>query len=141
MRLNQVITIAAICLLACSAASAQKVTVDGDESANFSGYKTYAYRPGTPTPNQLFLDQRIVSSIEQQLVARGLQKTEPTANPDLIVSYQVAADSPTQVNTTGTGGWGWGYRYGGGMTTTTVGQIPTGTPGRDIGDAKTHKVL
>jgi hypothetical protein len=34
-----------------------------------------------------------------------------------------------------------GHRWGGGMTTTTVSEIPTGLLAVDIGDAKTHKLL
>ena len=35
-------------------------------------------------------------------------------------------------------GWGWSW---GGMTTTTVSEIPTGQLSVDIGDAKTKKLL
>ena len=140
MKHKRTFVIAAFCLLVCRTATAQKVSVDWDKSVNFSTFKTYAYLQGTPTPNQL-MDQRIVNGIEQQLMLKGLQKVDVNANPDLIVSYQAAAGSQTQVNTTGTGGWGWGYRWGGGMSTTTVSQIPTGMLAVNIGDAKTHKLL
>ena len=140
MKIKGTFAIAASCLVLGVTASAQKVTVDWDKSTNFSAFKTYVYALGTPVPNQL-MDQRIVSGIEQQLTLKGLQKVDVTANPDLIVSYQAAVGSQTQVNTTGTGGYGWGYRWGGGMSTTTVSQIPTGMLAVNIGDAKTHKLL
>ena len=140
MKFKGALAIAMLCLVLAVTASAQKVTVDWDKAANFSGFKTYVYALGTPVPNQL-MDQRIVSGIEQQLTLKGLQKVEATANPDLIVSYQAAVGSQTQVNTTGTGGYGWGPRWGGGMSTTTVSQIPQGMLAVNIGNAKTHKLL
>ena len=140
MKLTRTLAIAALCLVLGVTASAQKVTVDWDKSTNFSAFKTYVYALGTPAQNQL-MDQRIVSGVDQQLTLKGLQKVDITANPDLIVSYQAAVGSETQVNTTGTGGYGWGYRWGGGMSTTTVSQIPKGVLAVNIGDAKTHKLL
>lgn len=102
MNLKIKLASAALCLMLCVTASAQKVTVDWDKSANFSSFKTFAYLQGTPTPNQL-MDQRIVNGIEQQLALKGLQKVDLNANPDLIVSYQAAGSTKTQINTVGTG--------------------------------------
>ena len=83
--------------------------------------------------------QRISNGIDRELSEKGFQKVDANSNPDLIVLYRTAVKSNTQINTMGTGGWGW--RWGGGMTTTTVDQIPTGQLSVDIGDAKTKKLL
>jgi len=93
------------------------VNVDWDKSADFTGFKTYAWGKGTPVKNQL-MDQRIVDGIDKQLAAKGLQKVAEDANPDVIVVYHAAVGQQEQINTMGTGGWGW--RWGGGMSTTTV---------------------
>ena len=120
----------------------QKVNVDFDKEANFSSFKTYAWAKGTPATNPL-MDQRITDGIDKQLAAKGLQKVEDSANPDLIVLYHAAVGSETQLTTMNTGGYRWGYRWGGGMgtSTTTVDKIPIGQLTVDIGDAKTKKLL
>jgi hypothetical protein len=115
-----------------------KVTVDWDKSADFTKYKTYAWAKGTPAKNQL-MDQRIIDAVDQQLTAKGLQKTD-AASADVIVVYHAAVGEETQLNTTDMGA-GWGWRWGGGMSTTTVDKIPTGQLAVDIGDAKTKKLL
>jgi hypothetical protein len=121
----------------CSVAWAQDVKVDWDKTANFTGFKTYAWTTGTPAKNPL-MGQRIVEGVDQQLAAKGLQKVDSNSNPDLLVLYHASTGSQTQLNTMGTG-WGWGW--GGGSTTTTVDKIPTGQLSVDIGDAKTKKLL
>jgi hypothetical protein len=127
-----------------TSAQAQKVNTDYDHAANFSNYHTYAWSKGTPVPNQL-MDERVISNIDQQLTAKGLQKVSDPDKADLLVSYHAAAGHETQINTTGMGGWGgWGgYRYGGmgGMSTTTVNNIPTGQLVVILGDNKAHKVV
>jgi hypothetical protein len=120
----------------------QKVIVDFDKEANFAAYKTYAWTKGTPVQNPL-MDQRITGGIDKQLAAKGLQKVDAGANPDLVVLYHGAVGTETQLNTMSTGGYGWGYRRGGGMgmSTTTVDKIPVGQLAVDIGDAKTKMLL
>jgi hypothetical protein len=120
----------------------QKVSVDFDKEANFTAYKTYAWTQGTPVQNPL-MDQRITSGVDKQLAAKGLQKVDVSANPDLAVLYHGAVGAETQLNTMNTGGYGWGYRRVGGMgmSTTTVDKIPVGHLTVDIGDAKTKKLL
>jgi len=118
----------------------QKVNVDFDKEANFAAYKTYAWTKGTPAQNPL-MDQRITDGIDKQLAAKGLQKVDASASPDLAVLYHAAVGAETQLNTMNSGGWG--YRWGGGMgtSTTTVEKIPVGQLTVDIGDAKTRKLL
>ena len=131
-------------LMMTGAALAQKVNVDWDKTANFSGFKTYAWSNGTPAKNPLVAD-RIVQGIEAQLAAKGLQKVEPGNNPDLVVMYHASTDTETQLNTIDTGmyGAGWGrYGYGGmGSSTTYVDKILVGQLIVDIGDVKNKKFL
>lgn len=126
-----------ILVLVTSRAFAQKVMVDYDHQANFQAYKTYAWTKGTPVRNQLW-DQRIVDGIDKQLAAKGLQKVDASANPDLDVLYHGAVDQQTQFNTMGMGGF---RRFGGGMATTTVDKIPMGQLIVNIGDPKTKRLL
>jgi Domain of unknown function (DUF4136) len=141
------ISFVGLVLLLLTAASAlnawgQKVSVDFDKEANFAAYKTYAWTTGTAAQNPL-MGQRITDGIDKQLAAKGLQKVDASANPDLAVLYHAAVGTETQLNTINTGGYGWGYRWGGGMgrSTTTVEKIPVGQLTVDIGDAKTKKLL
>lgn len=141
------ISLSGLVLLLFTASSAlnawgQKVSVDFDKEANFAAYKTYAWTKGTPVQNPL-MDQRITDGIDKQLAAKGLQKVDASANPDLVVLYHGAVGAETQLNTMNTGGYGWGYRRVGGMgmSTTTVEKIPVGQLTVDIGDAKTKKLL
>ena len=104
--------------------------------------KTYSWTAGTPAQNPL-MDQRITDGVDKRLAAKGLQKVDASANPDLVVLYHAAVGTETELNTMNSGGYRWGYGWGGGMgmSTTTVEKIPVGQLAVDIGDAKTKKVL
>jgi Domain of unknown function (DUF4136) len=136
------VLVSLLCFAVGMSAWGQKVNVDFDKEANFASFKTYTWAEGTPAKNPL-MDQRITDGINKQLAAKGLQKLEASANPDLVVLYHAAVSTETQLNTMNTGGYGWGYRWGGGMgtSTTTVDKIPVGQLTVDIGDAKTKKLL
>lgn len=141
-------------LLTAATAFADKVNVDFDKDTDFSRYKTYAFAPGTPTP-QTLMNQRIERAIEAQLAARGLTKVEGDA--DLTVVYHCSVTQQTQLNTTSLGGWGWGpgWRRGwgwgggwrggwgglGGNAITQVEQIPVGTLIVDVGDSASKKYV
>jgi hypothetical protein len=120
---------------------AQKVSYDFNKSANFAGYKTYAFKDGTKVGQQL-IDDRIVAAIESELGAKGL--TKATAEPDVYVVYHVAFDKEKDISTYSSGyaggygayGWGWGGGWGGGTTTTQVRDILIGTMVIDVADAK-----
>ena len=121
---------------------AQKVTYDYEKSANFAGFKTYAYKDGTKVGQEL-IDARIVAAIDAQLAAKGLTKSD--ANPDVFVVYHVAFDKQKDISTYSSGygggygpyGWGWGGAgWAGGSTHTQVRDILVGTLVVDIADAK-----
>jgi hypothetical protein len=116
-----------------------KVSTDFDANANFSQYHTYAWGEGTPARNPL-IAQRIVEGIEQRLAAKGLQKVDSADAADLVVVYQTATDTRTDINTYNTGRWG-GWGWGMGTTQTTVRQIPVGQLIVDMADVKAKKFV
>jgi hypothetical protein len=125
-----------------ASANAQKVTTDFAPGTDFSQYHTYTWGEGRPARNPL-IGQRIVAGIEAQLAARGLRKAGDGEGVDLIVAYQTATDTKTEINTYNSGGWGpgWGWGWGGGMTQTTVNKIPMGQLIVDLGDVKAKKFV
>jgi len=93
---------------------AQEVHVDYEHACNFSAYKTYCWASqqaqvaDVPFPNQL-MQERIVSSVEEALGAKGFNRVETGA--DLLVSYDVKITTQPQFTTyTDTTGPGWGGR-------------------------------
>jgi hypothetical protein len=126
-------------------AMAQKVSYDFDKSANFSAYKTYELKEGTPVGQKL-IDDRIVAAIEAALASKGLTKS---ANPDVAVVYHVAFDKQKDISTFSSGygggygpyGYGWGGGWGGGTTSTQVRDILVGTLVIDIADVKTKQMV
>src|SRR5262245_30835176 len=124
-------------------AQAQDVKVDWDKTTSFAGFRTYAWGNNTSAHNPI-MNQRIIQGIESQLAAKGLQKVEAAADPDLVVQYHAATTTETQINTIDTGTWGrgWGYGWGGGgMSTSTVNKIPVGQLVVDIGDVKNKRYI
>ena len=71
----------------------QKVDVKFDKTVDFSKYKTYTWAEGMRAKNPI-VHQLIIDSIEQQLAARGLTKTE--ADGDIQLLYVAAVDFDLQ---------------------------------------------
>ena len=138
MRMKSYVVVLLMTCLMSATAYAQKVSIDYDKAANFSSYKTYSWSEGTPAKNPLG-HQRIIAGIEAQLAAKGWQKVESDSH--VVVIYSAATTTETQINTFNSGGpwggyrWGWGG-YGGGMSTTTVQNIPVGQLVVDMADVK-----
>lgn len=124
---------------------AQKTSHDFDKTANFAGFKTYAFKDGTKV-GQPLIDDRIVAALEKELATKGLTKSE--ANPDIIVVYHVAFDKEKDISTYSSGygggygpyGYGWGGGWGSTSSTTTVRDILVGTMVIDIADAKKNQI-
>jgi hypothetical protein len=149
MKMNKLfietITLFAILLTFAFVASAQKVRYNYAPGTNFSKYKTYKWQrvEKAQYPNQI-LDEQIMRSVEAQLAAKGLRKTD--TDPDLIVVYQAAVNQERQWNAYSSGGgyWGWGGWGGwGGMNTTTATSetINIGTLNVDFYDLETKKQI
>jgi hypothetical protein len=120
-------------------AAAQKTTYDFDKTAPFPQFKTYSWKDGTPTKNQL-VDNRIVAAIDAQLAAKGFRRDD--AAPDVFVVFHMAFDEQKDISSYSTGpmyggyGYGWGGGWGSTTTDVRVREILVGTLAIDIIDAK-----
>jgi hypothetical protein len=108
------IKILILCALAVPAALAQKITVEFDQAAPFSDYKTFAIRGGelnsrNPALNSELVKKQIESDIVRDLTAKGL--TQVTDNPDLNIRYHFGTARKTEVEAYPAGWRGWGTRY------------------------------
>jgi hypothetical protein len=119
-------------LISCSSVA---VKSDFDANANFAQYKTFDFMPhpgGNPLHNK-----RVEAAIEQELVAKGMQK-QAAGRPDLLVAYHTNVKDKIDVDT-------YGYRYGrygrrvG--TYTTVQKYQQGTVVVDLVDAKEKELV
>jgi hypothetical protein len=96
-------------------ARAQKVTVEFDQAADFSHYKTFAIRDGqlnskNPALNSPLIKKQIEADIEQDLTKRGLTMV-PSGPADLNVRYTFGAARKTEVEAYPAGWYGFGTRY------------------------------
>ncbi|HTO88002.1 MAG TPA: DUF4136 domain-containing protein [Thermoanaerobaculia bacterium] len=129
--------LAAVLLLAgCSGIT---TSVDYDRAADFSRFKTYAWKDVHPVQNEI-VENRIKSAVDRALAAKGFRKVE--TGPDLWVVEHISLTKEKQL-TTYDSGWGYGYRggWGGGMTTATVSEIPIGELVLDLVDAKQNQMV
>src|ERR1700730_4722508 len=109
----RMMVVAVLCLLGAHGAFAQKVTVEFDQAADFSKYKTFAIRDGqlnsrNPALNSDLVKKRIDADIEKYLTAKGL--TEVSGNSDLNVRYTFGTARKTEVELYPAGWYGWGTR-------------------------------
>lgn len=125
-------------LLACSVMLAQDVRTNSMPGTNFAKYHTYKWVmiEGASHPNQI-VDAQIKSSVDSQLAAKGLTKTD-SDNADLYIDYQVSVDQEKQWNAYGMGG---GPRWGGGMGTATSSTISVGTLVLDMYDPPNKQLV
>ena len=138
MRVLTCLTSACLTLLAV-AALAQSVTYDYDRTVDFSKYKTYAWTRGTTLPDDLS-HARVVRAIDATLVAKGLARVEPSADPDVLVAYHASFDKNLEItgSTTGLGPFGLGGdRWG----SARVQPVLVGTLVVDISSARTSAVV
>ena len=75
--------------------NAQKVSVGADPGVDLTKYKTYAWSTGKPSPNPV-ISQMIISTVDAQLAAKGLQKVE--TDPELTVVVFGSTESDMQVS-------------------------------------------
>lgn len=128
----------AMALAVCNVGAAQTVSTNSMPGTNFAKYHTYKWVsvPDAKYPNEI-MDAQIKASIDAQLSAKGLTKTD-SDTADLYVDYQVSVSQATQWNAYGMGG---GYRWGGGMATATQSTIDTGTLVLDMYDPATKQLV
>jgi Domain of unknown function (DUF4136) len=102
-------------LLAAQVARAQKITMEFDQSIDFSRYKTFAIRDGqlsskNPALNSPLVKKQIEADIERDLTKKGL--TMASSGPaDLNVRYTFGAARKTEIEAYPAGWYGFGTRY------------------------------
>jgi Domain of unknown function (DUF4136) len=120
-------------------ALAQSVTYDYDRTANFSNHRTYAWTRGTDLTDELN-HARVVRAVDSALVAKGLARVEPGANPDVLVAYHASFDRNLEITGSahGLGPFGLGAdRWG----SARVQPVLVGPLVVDISDARTKAIV
>lgn len=129
----------------CATSGRVGVTSDFDHSVNFRSFKTWAWYPdqandtegGPARDYQSFLDKRIRTAVEAEMVKKGLTRVDK--NPDVYVAYSAKVEDKQRSNV---GAYGpYGYPYGYGYYGRTFGQQPivdykAGTVIIDLVDAR-----
>jgi Domain of unknown function (DUF4136) len=114
----------------------QQVSVNYNHSQSFSGYHTYAW--GSNNTNQIqnsILAQVAQQDIDSAMQAKGFQKIQESAKPDLILTANGGMRQQTSYSA-------WGMRgIGGGMGGITPQQNVEGTMIVDLYDAKTQSLV
>jgi hypothetical protein len=104
-----------LALLVPQSARAQKITMEFDQTMDFSKYKTFAIRDGqlssrNPALNSPLVKKQIEADIQNDLTAKGL--TLVTSGPsDLNVRYTFGAARKTEIEAYPAGWYGFGTRY------------------------------
>jgi hypothetical protein len=104
-----------LALLVPQSARAQKITMEFDQTMDFSKYKTFAIRDGqlssrNPALNSPLVKKQIEADIQNDLTAKGL--TLVTSGPsDLNVRYTFGAARKTEIEAYPAGWYGLGTRY------------------------------
>ena len=98
-------------LAATLGAFAQKITVEFDQSADFTKYRTFAIRAGqlnskNPALNSELVKKQIDADIEKYLTARGLAMV--TGPSDLNVRYHFGSARKVETEAYPAGWRGWG---------------------------------
>ena len=141
----------ALLLMSAGSALCQDVRYNFDKGTDFSKFKTYQWVliKDAQKPDDI-TDKQIKASIDDQLLTKGLSKTDGD-NADLLIGYQAAISTEKQFTSFNSGmgpGWGYGpgwygggwYGAGGGITTGQTSTIYVGQLVLDMYDAA-HKDL
>jgi hypothetical protein len=119
-------------VLASAAGALAAVKVDYDKKTDFSAYRTWSWRTGTPAPNPM-ADKRLREAIEGRLAASGMKKVDQGG--DLEVVYHAAGENRIGVEKLG-------YKEPDFQTEAKrVTYVRVGTVMLDLVDAKTQKVV
>jgi uncharacterized protein DUF4136 len=138
MKLKTLVTVLALALGA-RAVAAQDVSYDFDKSANFAGFRTYAWVPGHNLDDPLN-HKRIVAAVDSQLALKGLRLVAKNENPDLLVAYHASFGRNLQV-TGFSNGWG-GYRFAGNRSgSARAEEITIGTLMVDMVETATRNIV
>jgi hypothetical protein len=146
MRLCFVVLAAA--LVGCSSV---KVRTEYDPAAPFKTYRTYAWLPTAPGPEQPAAMRnpeayaRVVAAVDREMAAKKLVRTSVDANPDFLVSVLGWTRSGVEVVNYGytyAGAYAYGpYGAGAMVPVNEVREYTEGTLLLDFVDAKSRKLV
>jgi hypothetical protein len=138
--MRQTVVCAVLILIVSVTMVSAGVTVDFDKKVDFTKFKTYAWKAGTPAANPL-MEERIRTAIDAQLAKKGLTKSEGAADCYVYSHTKSSASQRVDMNTFGYGGYpGWGGWGGWGTTTVNVTNVVDGTMMVDIVSAETNQL-
>ena len=116
----------------------QKISIEFDQAADFTKYKTFAIRRGelnskNPALNSELVKKQIETALVRDLTSRGLSQSE-SGPADLNVVYHFGSARKTEVEAYPAGWRGWGTRYV---------RVPyaDGTLVIDLRDPSTHSLV
>ena len=85
----------------------QKVKVGYDKSVDFSKYKTYTWAKPAMPPTRPLLYETVVSSIDEKLRSKGLQRTDKDGDLELVaaggIGFEINVSTGTPISSTFTG--------------------------------------
>ena len=142
MKTHKTITRMVLATLALAAfASAQDVSYNFDQGADFAKFKSYKW---IEIPGGVKLDdltsRQLTAALDAELAKKGLAKTD-NEKADLYVGFQVALRQETEVTAYNTG-WGYGPRWGGGgIATATTSTLTVGSFGLDMYDPTVKQLV
>lgn len=142
--LGLAVCVPAVLLVGC--ASKPNIYSNQDPSADFGKYKTFGFQQVLGTDGDQYASlasQYLKAATVREMTARGYRES---ANPDLIVNFEINTEEKIRTTQTPTAGGYYGYRgYGawGGYTgyETRVTQYTEGTVNLDLVDASKQQLV
>jgi len=135
-RLARVLLVASVVLSLAAGLALAKRSVDYDQEADFTKYKTFTLSQENPLPNPL-AEKRLQKILLEVLLEEGLE--EAAEGGDLIVFSHGTTGTKKQVYVDNYGYGRW--RYGWGTTTATVQEFEVGTLVIDLVDNETEQLV
>lgn len=138
--------VAALSVALLSACAGPTIDTDADPAAQFSQYRTYAWKQ-EPTDAPPLVKQRIVRAIDAELQAKGWQRQDSGRNADIGIAAHVATEQKQTLDTFYSSprwnAWGWHGGWGVGMGTarTTVHTYEVGTLVVDMFDLQNKRAV
>jgi hypothetical protein len=125
-------------MLACSATSTLKTNVGHDQKADFSRYRTWAWKDDGSIHDPVW-KRRVQAVLEDELAKHGLTRSEPNADLWLAVHWRLTMDEQVYSYSPA---WGYGYGpYWAAPAMTTVYEIPAGTMIIDLVDTGKKEIV
>lgn len=129
--------------LAAGCATGPVVQSDSDPAADFSRYRTYAWKQQPPIGNPL-LKQRVVSAVDAELAVKGW-RLAPEADADVMLVGNVAARDETSLSVfyeeQEWNGWNWNARGPRGAERVELRTFRLGTLVLDMFDADSQQAI